>query len=169
VRLLLFLGLVTALVGCGQENAKEPAIVDEALVSYVVKFELDVGVSAGAIDVTFGDLDDDIVGMCYSWKDGRRKIVIDKQFWDIESETQREELMFHELGHCAMNLGHDEEISYMGRTSCPNSVMYPYAFEYCYERYRDYYVSELKNKTWPKIYGARLGAKTECTRAHLHK
>lgn len=169
MRSLLFLGMVVALSGCGQEQAKEPAIVDEALASYLVKFELDVGASTKDIDVVFGALDGDVVGVCYAWTDGKRKIVIDKEYWDLEREEQKEELIFHELGHCAMGLDHDEGVSLVGTIYCPTSIMYPYTFDYCYERYRDYYISELKNKTEPKISGARLGATSECTRKHLHR
>lgn len=150
------------LAGCGQEKAKEPAIVDEALMEYIVRFESDIGVSAEGISVVFGELEEDMVGVCQSWSNGTKKVTIDKEYWDMETETQREELMFHELGHCAMNLGHDEGVMRAGRITCPNSIMYPYTFEYCYAAHRDYYVSELKNKTGPLILAAHSASSSGC-------
>lgn len=159
---IVYLAALSLLAGCGQEKTKEPAIVDEALAEYVVQFETDIGVSAEGISVVFGELEKDMVGLCQTWSNGTKKITIDKEYWDMETETQREELMFHELGHCAMNLDHDESQMQTNRIVCPTSIMYPYTFEYCYAAYREHYVSELKNKTGPLILAAHSASSSGC-------
>lgn len=63
------------------------------------------------------------VGVCVSdqIENGYRKISIKAQYWDTASPIQKRVLMFHELGHCALNRGHNEE-----RVNCRNvSTMFP--------------------------------------------
>jgi len=67
----------------------------------------------------FDDLNEPTLGRCYRPKDPQfvnngRVIILDKPFWDNASYYKREELIFHELGHCDLNRGHTEtpEIMY---------------------------------------------------------
>ncbi len=69
-------------------------------------------------------------------------------FWDNASEEDRENVMFHELGHCILNLDHDEErIRTINNESIAKSIMYPWPLDgNVYLRYRSYYIIELFNK-----------------------
>lgn len=53
------------------------------------------------------------VGLCYSWG-SKREIVIKRSFWNSVSESYRKSLIFHELGHCALNRSHKDD-TYMGK------------------------------------------------------
>lgn len=47
-------------------------------------------------------------GVCYSFSDGKREITIRETAWNLMSEYSRKHLIYHELGHCALNLEHDD-------------------------------------------------------------
>ena len=62
------------------------------------------------------------------------------------SEERRQELIFHELGHCELNLDHDE--TYNETDNCPTSIMNPFVFgdygvDNCYTPKFNYYINQL--------------------------
>jgi hypothetical protein len=104
------------------------------------------------IEVDFNELPFPNVGRCYYafYLDGPQKdqrvnlnIEIDPIFWEEASQTEKEVLVFHELGHCVLNREHNESL--ISEQNIPKSIMYPYIFETEYEMYRNYYINELKN------------------------
>ncbi len=48
-----------------------------------------------------------IRGQC-SNSDNSRRVTIDKSYWNKASESEKEFLVFHELGHCYLGRVHDE-------------------------------------------------------------
>lgn len=138
MKLIKVVCLALMLSACG----KKEAVVDPELSEYAMRFEREMGVTTEGINMGFGSLKSPSVGLC-SIKNGEVRITIDRAFWDTIGEEQREHLMYHELGHCAMGLDHDNSI--MGN-NCPKSMMYPYLFVNCYLNHRDYYISELRSK-----------------------
>jgi hypothetical protein len=76
--------------------------------------------------------------------DGNKTITIDPDFWANASSDQREQLVFHELGHCALVLRHNIVVD---SNRCLLSIIYPYAFgnSDCYKLNKDYYFSQLMN------------------------
>lgn len=56
------------------------------------------------------------IGICFP---ARNTIEILKAYWDQANFSQREILIMHELGHCALDLDHDNSEGYLG----PNSIM----------------------------------------------
>lgn len=87
------------------------------------------------------------VGICYSYTDGSRRIEIDPDYWANSSDDGKEQLMFHELGHCALNLDHNETtIDLKNYGIIPASIMWPYTFgeNWYYAELKDYYLKELK-------------------------
>lgn len=126
------------LCGCG----KEPTVtVDAILVPYLDSFSADTGVSAERVSATFGQVTLPAVAYCVVMGN-EKSVIVDKTFWDRSSENQRQELIYHELGHCAMNLGHIPERQVGG---CPYSIMFPYTFgdSDCYVSHKPYYFWEL--------------------------
>ena len=98
------------------------------------------------VAIVYGEDEKGIAGACYSWSDGNRLIKINKYYWDGYNETQREVLIFHELGHCHYGLGHIDKHSFFD--SCPISIMRSYMFDpyearACYEVDRPYYIEEI--------------------------
>jgi hypothetical protein len=63
------------------------------------------------------------IGTC-----GSQGIQISKEFWDRVGHFDREQLMFHELGHCFLGLNHTKTIA----------IMYPYLInQFYYISHRD--------------------------------
>ena len=135
--------ILLMLASCGKVDPNRVTVVDEAFIPYISRFEAEIEVSADGIDMNFSDLKGNIVGVCeVGWKE--RSVLIDKEFWDSSSESEKEELIYHELGHCAMNLDHDSELIKDG--GCPKSIMYPEMLGSCYPLFLDTYKKELRSK-----------------------
>lgn len=132
--------LALMLVGCGRETLH----VENDTVSYLTRFSQDTGVSTDGIEVVFANLDGKTVGLCELWSDGKRTIRIDKTYWSTASDDEKEQTVFHELGHCALYLKH---INDLNEYNCPVSIMYPYAFgqSSCYAYNKPYYFWELRS------------------------
>lgn len=99
------------------------------------------------LPIRFGINDPELMGVCQIRTDGHRQILINKERWSVLTDEQKEELVFHELGHCIFNLPHLDG-QYM-LTGCPMSLMAPRVFsahqaEACYSRYKNYYLGQIK-------------------------
>lgn len=82
----------------------------------------------------------DAVGVCHT---ATGKIDILKPYWDQANFTQREILIMHELGHCALDLDHDNSEGFFG----PNSIMRSEVLNPSYYNdFRKNLVDELFNK-----------------------
>jgi hypothetical protein len=122
-------------------------IETKELEEYVERFE---ELSEGSIDareagliVTFGDLEGAVAGICKT-KDGQSPtIIIDSEYWADADEFFKENLMFHELGHCLLNRDHRNEWDDDGPVSIMNSYLIP-SF---YEKSRESYIEELFSYT----------------------
>lgn len=129
------------LFSCG----RPPAKIDPILKPYLMQFETDVNASTEGIDVGFGTLQFPVLGECESGLNSQNnKITIDSAYWAKASNNQKQQLVYHELGHCALGLGH---VTTFKADRCPDSIMYPYAFgdSYCYSNERNYYFQELES------------------------
>ena len=51
-----------------------------------------------------------VAGSCFFGQFVNNHITIDRTFWLNSSPLQKEMVVFHELGHCALLRGHDESI-----------------------------------------------------------
>lgn len=140
--LLLVIG---SCVGCGHLG---PTLVrDAALEPYIARFEALYGHPVNSrLSYYFEELDDNIIGTC-TIRPTKRLIKIDPSYWAlVEDDLEREQLMFHELGHCVLNRGHDETLTDLGPYhDVPTSLMYPVAFAYYdyYSGFHDHYMREL--------------------------
>ena len=84
------------------------------------------------------------VGWCFI--NALRRITINPEFWQQAPEFQREALMFHELGHCALNLPHDNRTVFDPEFGeVPVSIMNYMIIgnEAIYMKYRDSYLNIL--------------------------
>ena len=133
-----------ALIGCGRpEQANQAVItVDAALAPYLARFTQDIGVSSDGISASLVDLNAATAGECIKQADGSKQIQINITWWSNADDDGKEQLMFHELGHCAMGLQHVADVDSNG---CPISIMYPYVFgnTLCYTGNKHYYFREL--------------------------
>lgn len=46
------------------------------------------------------------IGQCRSYSDGSKNVVIDTRYWNRMNDTEREYVVFHELGHCVLGRSH---------------------------------------------------------------
>lgn len=145
------------LAGCGKFQPAEPAPgIDPRLVEYVDRFEdvardyygqdydlpemdIDIGDTSGVIPSRPGFV---TVGWCKVGGGKRPRIMISQSHWIFYNDWEKEQLMFHELGHCALGrmMHRDTETPLRIPVSIMNTVMFDYRI------YRDnwqYYMDEL--------------------------
>lgn len=71
-------------------------------------------------------------------------VIINKKVFDNLDDKSRRALVFHELGHCILNRGHDESITDVGYAK---SLMYPSLVTtrlgYFYDQFEPYYIQEM--------------------------
>lgn len=87
-------------------------------------------------------------GLCkYFTANDRRNIVyIDQNWWNNANFYARQQLLFHEFGHCIFGLKHNNKIRILGDyINAPVSIMYPMPFgEFnVYRENLKYYYDEL--------------------------
>ncbi len=100
--------------------------VDERLHPYFKKFEQEGKKRGLIIDLEkaniYGSIEviqnSGIVGLCGN----NEKVIIDKDFWARSSHYSKELVVFHELGHCYLQLSHSTHIANNG--TC-KSIMRP--------------------------------------------
>lgn len=145
---LIFLLFVNA---CGPiTHSVKKHQIDQEFTIFVENFEHEIEKKVD-IDIKFNTLKRPTVGVCFKYSDSNYNYVeIDSEFWYKSSFAQKEQIIFHELGHCILNRQHNDILlnynqSNFGVLQIPKSIMYPNVFEQPYELFRSYYVSELKN------------------------
>lgn len=58
------------------------------------------------IPIVFVEDMKDKAGVCYRWPNGHREVEINETTWVNYSDSQRRWLIWHELGHCELDMGH---------------------------------------------------------------
>lgn len=101
--------------------------------------------NVGDVPVNFGNTEDpSFEGVCFSYSDGTTEVIIKESWWVSASQSLKESLLFHELGHCALGRDHDDEtIKVAGntyKTSIMNSVI---VNPTQYDNHRAGYLTEL--------------------------
>jgi hypothetical protein len=156
------------LVGCGAPHMVERVDTRPRLIlqvkefgHYLAMFERDSATYAEPLKitdliVTFGKTQkphkpSSPIGLCYyetyTMPDmtgkqyrARPKIVIDINFWEKAGRTTRKLLMYHELGHCVLRLGH---VNKDDRDSIMNpAILSPSEFK----KHERYYLEDLFNQ-----------------------
>ena len=142
-------------IGCGgYETAQSKPMVyyeTEELKMYAQRFEAYSAIysSKGSVAIynlriVFGPMNEEkAVGLCSLDLSGTSTVSIDKAYWDTASPPQKEVLIFHELGHCVLGRGHNDQLN---ESESPLSIMYSDirpAYYYPYEKER--YLRELYN------------------------
>lgn len=125
------------LTACGLRTVEKKSVnIHPELQAYANQFEQKGMLNIDNLNMTFGEVDGrwGVLGFCQSGvkevyvKGGLEKhvynirnVVIDIKDWNSMGVADREQLVFHELGHCVLNRGHWEQWL-VGR---PASIMYP--------------------------------------------
>ncbi len=108
---LILITISLILVSCGP-----PKFVDPEFEPYVDSFKQNAKIYNVPVifnlNIRFGDFskqDYDVVGYC-DWKND---IYIKRSTWEYYGWATREELIYHELGHCVLNKWHVNTFSIM--------------------------------------------------------
>lgn len=150
LRLLLFFFFLGAAQGCMVEPAT-PYHIDEALAGNTQLFEKIYGTRVTVTAMFTDNMPPDEFGLCkYYGKNDRRNIIyINRAWWDQADFYSRQQLMFHEMGHCVLGLKHKEGLTALGQyVNAPASIMYAMPFgEYgVYRENLQYYWNELNSE-----------------------
>jgi hypothetical protein len=151
-----FLLLAMLFFGCTIEEATViptpyQGAVDPQLLPYYEAFEAEAAIRGVEVDFDAfpipGDIqsiqEDNIAGTCTHYGGSHHEIVIDLEYWNAASTLRREMVVFHELGHCYLGLGHKEDAFDNGIcTSIMNSGTAGCHIAYSAQN-RDYYLDEL--------------------------
>lgn len=123
------------LMACEKEELAPGSQVDEALLIHFDRF-LEAAAERGAdYQAEVAELEgyikeisrDGVVGQCHSSDEAPNIVEVDEDFWQSASYTEREYVVFHELGHCVLGRDHSdgrtaagicESIMHSGLTSC---------------------------------------------------
>ena len=67
-------------------------------------------------------------GVCEWAENETPRITLNQRIWSTLNDYDRQEVMFHELGHCVLKRVHQtsEILGYSGTVQIAESVMYPY-------------------------------------------
>lgn len=131
-------------------------VSDSELNTYLISFKNTFKVETNYVATEFATLEAPTVGLCWSYDDGSRKIQIDSNYWKSVNSQGKEQLMWHEAGHCVFNRGHNDEtmqikVKLNGEEDytygeVPKSIMNSYVFgeEWYYNTLKNHYIKELK-------------------------
>ena len=159
MRKILVLFTFLSLSGCaddygsrGTPSPPSQAVVDQNLEGFRNRFieysytALGREVLYQQVNLNFADLGYTVEkggtnGRCSTGPGILPTIEIDRLFWSGADDARRENLMFHELGHCLLGRAHVETTDRLGY---PISVMYPYTLSSnLYAGRRTQYIAEL--------------------------
>lgn len=148
--------LIITLTACSDQRTEG---VDERLQPYFDRFQVALGVSVGGLVGAIENLSPGIAAQCELPSGSPRVVRFDNARWNVGGDSYKEQVVFHELGHCIMNLDHDPAIAPNG---CPVSIMYPVVFGVsfgglpCYFYHKAEYYDQLKVEPsrWPAAVAA---------------
>jgi hypothetical protein len=131
MRKLLLFSFTTSLValalimtGCGNSVVREVGEFEP----YVARFEAEAAargapVTVEDLKIVQGELEDPRErAVCEIGGTRTPTITVDPQAWADSTEAEREELIFHEMGHCVLRRKHDTALDLEGK---PKSLMHP--------------------------------------------
>ena len=144
---VILLILSFLLIGCGiQKGAKSFTIVGVPRVhevsnpvfdEYIAEFESFGEVKVVDIPINFGELTGSVVGECRSYVSGKKEIIISREYWNAGHRNNRELLIMHELGHCALNrIPHvDDKVGDLDLSIMHDSIINRFRYADCKAEY----------------------------------
>ena len=135
-------------------RTRENSIIDPVFYPFLATFQNYYNVKIRNTHVIFASTNDIIAktsGICSMATNQKNLIMINIDYWEESNVFGKEQLLFHELGHCVFNLDHDNsriDISVDNSIeSIPNSIMNQtsYGNGHYYPYLRQYYLEQLNN------------------------
>jgi len=139
--------IVVLAISCADESEIH---IDQSLEPFFVTFEAEAAKRGFSVDFESLGVEgfitdisqENVVGQCSHTEESPNAVSIDPVFWQVASESRKEFVIFHELGHCYLQRSHldtkDEFgncISMMSSSAAVCNVNY--------EKNRDVYLDEL--------------------------
>jgi hypothetical protein len=122
--------------------------VDPQLQVYFNRYTAKTGLSTAGVTGGFIAIPSGVAGMCV-YNSVSNEVRIDPAYWASiqNNDILLEQLVFHELTHCVLHLGHIYDVAPNGQ---PLSIMYPVAFNatqgiYLQSRETDYISAMIGN------------------------
>jgi len=113
MRALIFLLMSGLLIACTTEQDEAVTVVDPVIQPYLDDFvaegelrQYNPAFPVRELSILLEPIDGAAVGQCQRYDGGTRTVVIDRAYWMRSNTTQREFLVFHELGHCILGRNH---------------------------------------------------------------
>jgi hypothetical protein len=132
---------IILIASCGTKIPKQK--IDPAFSSYAEQFEQTYNLNIRS-SIIFKKMDKGFAGFCEKRSDGYKEITINPYWWNLYSEEQKQITLWHELGHCELDLGHDPGYT----AGCPHSLMFwrvlaPWEVRDCFIPNKEYYLENL--------------------------
>lgn len=113
IKLFVILGILVSFNSCTKDEG-ETIFIDSELKPYFDRFAEEgsergiiVDFVASRIEGYIEDVtQNNVVGQCEQNSIDPDRLIMDRQFWKIASDQDKEFLVFHELGHCFLGRGH---------------------------------------------------------------
>lgn len=151
---VIIAGFAVSLSACApKEKAHEAFLqVDSPFIQFVNSFEQAAALQGSPMAITdlvvsFGSTPTmNETGVCEWSENETPRITLNERIWRGLDDDDRQEVMFHELGHCILRRIHHttEILAYGGALRIPESVMYPYRIPgYVYVHNQTLYDTEL--------------------------
>lgn len=144
---LLLLSLLFT-IGCQEQLPPPKGTFEPEFIEYITEFENYYKVKVNVSIQFTDDISGNTVGVCHIFTNNNPSnwIEIDKSYWEGLDYYGKQQLIYHELGHCVFGYGHDESFVNIDGYEIPKSIMHPYCFGFSwyYEEYLSYYLEELR-------------------------
>lgn len=143
------LSFIILLTSCGSaSHPRPPSDIAVEFQSYYYQFMQDMAdyrksVISRSVVIKFDKMTNKgSIAECH-YSQPRHTIKVQKAYWNASSDTTKRIIMYHELGHCILYRGHNDEKDSLGR---PLSIMYPKIIPASLFRVnKEYYLNELMN------------------------
>jgi len=143
----VFVFFLLTVVSCGQ------AMRNTGLFEvYVEAFEKDAAtlnrrLTINSIEIKFGELNDKTLALC-SLGVGTPLITVSQRLWNGLDETQRQLVIYHELGHCVLKKAHSNQELRLPGQRMKLSIMNQHPLDLTdYPQFRKDYLNELFNNS----------------------
>lgn len=139
-------------VGCATAETIEPIEIDPELQPYVNSFQSTFSLIINYSVIFVDDLKNNWVGECVVYENGDKQINIKKSYFESATNAQKEQLLYHEFGHCSLGWQHVEGTIVFpnSTTKWPISIMRASAFNTVeanmYMNEHNYYINQLRGK-----------------------
>ena len=121
IKIPVFLTIMMVAGSCADEEEPE-FLIDAPLQEYFDRFKVEAELRGIPIDfeamMISGDIrligTPNVIGQCGHTEKEPNVVIVDKFYWDGADDLEREFLIFHELGHCALDRGHLDDSDSQG-------------------------------------------------------